>query len=93
MGLTVTVKSDPDDYYYTSMAMNGFRVFTFYPYDYPDMYCGGLTENFVPLRTEVFMKIEAYKVNAVDALSDYTVQKVSVPKSNEFLFSLQRISS
>ncbi|GLV34588.1 pickpocket 24 [Carabus blaptoides fortunei] len=64
-GLTVVVRSQPDDYYYPVSSTEGLNVKLFNSLEYPDAQSGGLIDSFFPLGHEVFMQVSATTVRAM----------------------------
>ncbi|VEN36620.1 unnamed protein product [Callosobruchus maculatus] len=54
-GLSIALKNDLEDYFYTSLETTGYKVLLFNPADYPDKISGSLNEIIVGFNKEVLI--------------------------------------
>ncbi|XP_068903807.1 sodium channel protein Nach-like isoform X2 [Tenebrio molitor] len=74
-GLTVELRNELDDYFYTKQASLGANVHVFDPMDYPDKNSGSLNEFLVGFATEYFLQIETKGIRSVEDVINYPLDK------------------
>lgn len=57
-GLTLTLRNNYDDYFFTTLATTGYIIHIFYPKDFPDKLSGSLSENIVSFGTETMINLD-----------------------------------
>ncbi|XP_067004275.2 sodium channel protein Nach [Anabrus simplex] len=75
MGLSVVLNPEPEDYYYPLISSIGTKILVYNPRDFPDTPSGGLIEKLVPLRSEVFYRIEATTVESMPDVQEFALDQ------------------
>ncbi|KFB45449.1 AGAP001631-PA-like protein [Anopheles sinensis] len=79
MGLVLLLNGSSNDYFYNLFNNIGFNLQIFNPTEVPDMTSGGISEQFIHLGTETFIRVDAITINSEPDVLRYSREKVSTP--------------
>uniref|UniRef100_A0AAG5CT62 Pickpocket n=1 Tax=Anopheles atroparvus TaxID=41427 RepID=A0AAG5CT62_ANOAO len=85
MGLVLLLNGSSNDYFYNLFNNIGFNLQIFNPTEVPDMTSGGVSEQFIHLGTETFIRVDAITINSEPDVLRYSRQKRQCVFRNELL--------
>uniref|UniRef100_A0A182FQ30 Pickpocket n=1 Tax=Anopheles albimanus TaxID=7167 RepID=A0A182FQ30_ANOAL len=85
MGLVVLLNGSTNDYFYNLFNNIGFNLQIFNPNEVPDITAGGVSEQFVHLGTETFIRVDAITINSEPDVLGYSREKRQCVFRNELL--------
>ncbi|KAL6264439.1 hypothetical protein P5V15_004548 [Pogonomyrmex californicus] len=74
-GLTVVMEPFVEDYFYSIMPIQGWKIIVFNPTDYPDMTSGGVTEVFAMPLTETYIDVTPTVFFSTNIIKGFTKEK------------------
>ncbi|XP_055585368.1 pickpocket protein 28 [Uranotaenia lowii] len=85
MGLVLLVNGTTSDYFYNLFNTIGFNLQIFNPAEVPDVTSGGVSEQFIHLGTESFIRVDAITINSEPDVRRYSKEKRQCVFRNELL--------
>ncbi|XP_049536943.1 pickpocket protein 28-like [Anopheles darlingi] len=76
MGLVLLLNGSTNDYFYNLFNNIGFNLQIFNPNEVPDITAGGVSEQFIHLGTETFIRVDAITINSEPDVLGYSREKV-----------------
>lgn len=76
-GLTLALRNNVDDYFFTTTDTVGYVIHIFYPSDFPDKLSGSLSEMIINLGTETLISIDATVIKPTEHLLYAPLEMVS----------------
>lgn len=76
-GLSITLRNNYDDYFFTTMSTTGYLIQIFYSQDFPDKLGGSLTETIVNLGMESLISFHVEVMRPTDDLMSSPLSLVS----------------